>query len=159
MHRKLSAGIQQQTEGDVTDPVVSPPSGGTVYRDRQLVVDRTERPAGLRFVGEIDISNSGAISSALRQVLDGPANVHLDMRQLVFCDVSGIRALVNVAEAIGPDRRLFLHGLPPEIERVMRVVGWSDAAGFSFCGCEGLAGRVLRRPSASATRHCCTPVG
>lgn len=114
----------------------SPPSGRTVYRDRQLVVDRTERPLGLRFVGEIDLTNSGAISSALRHVLDGLANIHLDLRQLVFCDVSGIRALLNVAEAVGPDRRLLLHGLAPEIERVIRVVGWSDGAAFSFCGCE-----------------------
>lgn len=120
----------------MADPVFSPPSGRTVYRDRQLVVDRTERPLGLRFVGEIDLTNSGAISSALRHVLDGLANIHLDLRQLVFCDVSGIRALLNVAEAVGPDRRLLLHGLAPEIERVIRVVGWSDGAAFSFCGCE-----------------------
>lgn len=124
----------------MADPVISPRSGRTVYRDRQLQVDRTGRPPGLRFVGEIDIGNSGAISSALRHVLDGPANIHLDLRQLVFCDISGIRALINVAEAVGPDRRLFLHGMAPEIERVIRVVGWSDGAAFSFCGCEELAG-------------------
>jgi anti-anti-sigma factor len=105
-----------------------------------LLVDRTERPLGLRFVGEIDLSNSGAILSALRHVLDGPTNVHLDLRHLVFCDVSGIRALVNLAEALGPDRRLFLHGLAPELERVIRAVGWSEGSAFSFCGCAELAG-------------------
>lgn len=113
----------------------SPADGGVVYRDRQLVVERTQRPPGLRFTGEIDISNSVAISNALKHVLDGPTNVHLDLRPLVFSDISGIRALLNVAEAIGPERRLFLHGLAPELERVISAVGWADEPGFSFCAC------------------------
>jgi anti-anti-sigma factor len=119
----------------VADPLVSRVSRGIVYRDRQLLVERTDRPPGFRFVGEIDISNSVAISHALREALDGEPHIHLDMRSLVFCDVSGIRALVNVGQVLGPDRRLLLHGVAPELERVIRLVGWADEPGLSFCGC------------------------
>lgn len=117
------------------EPLPRRREGVMVYRDRQLVVERTERPPGLRFTGEIDISNSVAISRALKEVIDGPANVHLDLRPLVFSDISGIRALINVADTIGPDRRLLLHGLAPEFERVLEVVGWSEEPGISFCAC------------------------
>jgi anti-anti-sigma regulatory factor len=122
-------------EGEiVADPLFSADSDGAVYRDRQLSIDRTHRPPGFRFVGEIDISNSVAIAHALRQTLDGQQNIHFDMRSLVFCDVSGIRALVNVAGAVG-GRRLLIHGLPPELERVIGLVGWADQSSLSFCGC------------------------
>jgi anti-anti-sigma factor len=122
-------------EGEVADPLVSRVSAGIVFQDRQLLVERTDRPPGFRFVGEIDISNSVAISHALTQVLDGQPHIHLDMRSLVFCDVSGIRALVNVGQVLGPHRRLLLHGLAPELERVIKLVGWADEPGLSFCGC------------------------
>ena len=117
----------------MADPLVD--AGGlTVYTDRQLVVTRTEMPDGLRFLGEIDLSNSTAIARSLIPLLSMNANPHLDMTDLIFCDVSGIRALVTVAQNLGPDRRLRLHGLEPQIERVIRVIGWSgDSGGLGFC--------------------------
>jgi anti-anti-sigma factor len=118
----------------LADPVASDAGGLTVYRDRQLSVMRTQRPPGFRFVGEIDITNSVAIGHALHHAMDGHQHIHLDMRSLVFCDVSAIRALVNVAEAVR-GRRLLIHGLPPELEHVIGVVGWADLPNLSFCGC------------------------
>ena len=119
----------------MAEPLFAGRVGGSVYRDGQLLVERTDRPSGFRFVGEMDISNSVAISHALRQSVDGQRYVHLDMRSLVFCDVSGIRALINVANVLGPDRRLLLHGVAPELERAISLVGWADQPGLSFCGC------------------------
>ena len=106
-----------------------------VYRDRQLVVTRTSNPPGLRFVGELDLNNSHAISHALQDSRESTHNPHMDLRGLIFCDVSAIRALVNIARLVGPDRRLLLHGLPEDLERVIRVTGWSEEPGLSFCGC------------------------
>ena len=121
--------------------MAEPPVGDTngdqaIYRDRQLVVTRTYNPPGLRFVGEMDLNNSHAISHALQEAHESEHNPHLDLRSLIFCDVSAIRALVNIARLVGPDRRLLLHGLPEDLERVMRVTGWSEEPGFSFCGCK-----------------------
>lgn len=109
--------------------------GEAVYEDAQLVVSRTSRPAGFRFVGEIDIMNSGAIQDALMAAVNGEPNPHFDMSRLVFRDVSGIRNLVSIASMLGPERRLLLHGLPEELERVIRITGWAEEPGFSFCGC------------------------
>ena len=121
----------------MAEPQVSSVETGArfVYRDRQLIVERTDRPSGLRFVGEIDISNSNAIGRSLLELVNGSPWIHLDVRSLVFCDISGMRALVNSAQALGPDRRLLVHGLAPELERVVRLVGWLDEPGLSFCGC------------------------
>lgn len=124
----------------MADPLVSSETDEwLVYRDRQLRVERSQRPLGLRFIGEIDISNSVALTHALTQMVDGQPHIHLDFRSLVFCDLSGIRALVNVAEAMGPDRRLLIHGLAPELEHVIGLVGWSEKLGLSFCGCTEVA--------------------
>lgn len=120
----------------MADPLIAEsPADQPVYQDRQLVVTRTETPFGLRFAGEIDINNSSAVELALRKLDDSEFTPHLDLRRLVFCDVSGIRALVTIARFLAPDRRLLLHGLPPDLERVIRVTGWSEEPGLSLCQC------------------------
>lgn len=108
-----------------------------VYRDGLLVVVRSDNPAGLRFVGEIDISNSTAIAESLLKCWTAQGNPHIDVSQLVFCDVSGIRALVTAAGNLGANRRLLLHGLAPELERVIQVTGWAEEPGITLCRCTG----------------------
>jgi hypothetical protein len=36
-----------------------------IYHDKQLVVSRTRKPAGLKFAGEIDSSNAHAITQSV----------------------------------------------------------------------------------------------
>jgi anti-anti-sigma regulatory factor len=55
----------------------------------------------------------------------GNGDLHIDVSRLEFSDVSGIRALVRVAER-GHGRRLVLRGMPPRIRTVIKVVGWSQ---------------------------------
>jgi anti-anti-sigma factor len=105
------------------------PRNDVVFRDRQLVITRTFRPHGLRLVGSVDASNV----DRLHEVLNGPPGkdgdgheLHLDLTRLEFSDVSGIRALVSAAERADGRYRMVLHGLPPLMGRVMRVVGWSE---------------------------------
>jgi anti-anti-sigma factor len=111
------------------------PDEDLLFTGRQLVVTRTLAPPGLRFRGEIDASNVGAVRQALitqSQVAD----LHLDLTGLLFCDVSGIRALVAQAETRDIRHRLVLHGLPAQIEKVLNVVGWSELPGLAFCNCQ-----------------------
>ena len=82
----------------------------------------------------MDASNVDAVLDALRRHAAG-GELHLDLSRLLFCDVSGIRALVTHAAHRDGARRLLLHGLPAEIERVLDVVGWSEMPGLAFCGC------------------------
>jgi len=106
-----------------------------VYTGRQLAVTRTLAPAGLRFSGEIDAANVEIITDTLRSNQNG-GDLHVDLSGLLFCDVSGIRALVAHAEALEGKHRLVLHGLPEPIEKVLNVVGWSELPGLAFCNGE-----------------------
>jgi anti-anti-sigma regulatory factor len=114
--------------------------GDEVYTDKQLVITRTESPGGLRVSGAIDYYNSEAVAAALtRELQAGPTgataladaitgngDLHIDVSRLEFTDVTGIRALVRIAETGGGSRRLVLRGLPPRIRTVIAVVGWAD---------------------------------
>jgi anti-anti-sigma factor len=106
-----------------------------VYADKHLVVTRTDDPAGLRFAGEIDVSNSAAVGESVRGACCGEENAHLDLANLSFCDISGIRALVDAAQELDAGRTLLLHGLPEQLQTVMRVTGWSDLPSLSLCRC------------------------
>jgi anti-anti-sigma factor len=96
-----------------------------VYADSHLVVTRTQEPAGLCFAGEIDSSNAHAVAEFLSTGFAGADDVHLDMSGLSFCDVSGIRFLIEAAEA-RKQGRLMLHGLPNLLQRVMAATGWAN---------------------------------
>lgn len=109
--------------------------GSVVYSDRHLVVMRTSEPVGLMVAGEIDISNTSTVADSLRLVLQDGTEPHLDVSRVSFCDVSGIRALVSLALELAPSRRLLLHGLPPQLETVLKVTGWADLPGLELCNC------------------------
>ena len=110
-----------------------------VYADRHLVVTRTNNPAGLRFAGEIDVSNSPAVGETVRVACGVNGNSHIDLTNLSFCDISGIRALVEAALEMRDGRRLLLHGLPEQLQTVMRVTGWTDLPSLALCSCRGEA--------------------
>jgi len=113
--------------------------GDVVYVDKQLVIARTSSPPGLSLIGAIDYYNSDAVAAALMSELlsagdvsvladaiTGNGDLHLDLTTLEFTDVTGIRALVRIAESAGDGRRLVLRGLPSRIKTVIAVVGWGD---------------------------------
>jgi hypothetical protein len=114
--------------------------GDTVYVDKQLVIERAQSHEWLNVTGAIDYFNAAAAARAVADELgaphDGPAgrgdasqgngDLHLDLTGLQFADITGIRALVRVAKSASNGRRLVLHGLPPQIQKVMTVVGWAD---------------------------------
>jgi anti-anti-sigma regulatory factor len=111
-----------------------------VYADKQLVVSRTGVPATLSITGTIDyynadavaaaliaeLSQTGDVATALSDAITGNLDLTLDLSRLEFTDVTGIRALVRIAETSAAGRRLVLRGLPPRIRTVMVVVGWAD---------------------------------
>ena len=123
-------------EGYLIEDLFATVSGdGPVYADKHLVVTRTSEPAGLRFAGEIDITNSQAVGQALRLAFVDTEKPHLDLSGLSFCDISGIRALVDIALDLDHGRSLLLHGLPEQLEKVMRVTGWSELPSLTLCAC------------------------
>lgn len=115
--------------------------GDEVYLDRQVVITRSAGShTRLTASGAIDYYNSDAVAAAvarelrasaqgaagLSDAITGNGDLQLDVSGLEFSDVTGIRALVAVAEANGNGRRLVLQGLPARIRTVLSIVGWSD---------------------------------
>ena len=86
--------------------------------------------------GEIDYFNTPLVAGYLRDGFEDGAEPHLDLSGVSFCDVSGIRALVSLALELAPGRRLLIHGLPAQLETVLRVTGWADLPGLQLCCCE-----------------------
>jgi anti-anti-sigma regulatory factor len=132
-------GATFRVEFSVGDP---PPNvralergSGHVYADKQLVIARTDSPAGISFSGEIDASNSYAVGSSIATEMTPGKDLHVDVSRVIFCDVSGIRALVSVAEGLPEGRRLLLHGMPAPLKTVMRVVGWNRLPALVVCEC------------------------
>jgi anti-anti-sigma factor len=133
-------GFYWAGEGFLIEDLFHPRGGkGPIYADGHLVVTRTHNPSGLRFAGEIDISNSDAVAHSMRLVFGDLPNPHLDLSNLSFCDISGIRALLAAASELGDGRKLLLHGLPEQLQTVMRVTGWSDLTCVELCKCGGSA--------------------
>jgi anti-anti-sigma factor len=92
--------------------------------EAQLRVSRNRTKGWLQVRGEIDAWNVGAIREALQSALFEPGDLHVDVSQLLFCDVTGIRAIVAAAAHLEGGRRLVLHGLDPQLQKVFQVVGW-----------------------------------
>lgn len=114
-----------------------PATGGHVYADKQLIVSRTTSPDGLSFAGEIDASNSHAIGTAIAAARVAHRDIHVEVSRLLFCDISGIRAFVAAAKALPKGRRLLLHGMPAQLETVIKVVGWNRMPTLVVCKCGG----------------------
>jgi STAS domain len=114
--------------------------GVDVYSDKQLVITRAGSPSRLTISGAIDFYNADAAAAALTRELEsfvpgaeglsdaiaGNGDLHIDVSRLEFTDVTGIRALVKIAEDGTTGRRIVLRGLPARIRTVISVVGWSD---------------------------------
>ena len=114
--------------------------GDQVYTDKQLVIVRNGSPGELSIAGAIDYYNAESVAAVvagelaagnhrealLSDAISGNGDLHIDLSRLEFTDVTGIRALVQVAENAGDGRRLVLRGLHSRIRMVMAVVGWGD---------------------------------
>lgn len=58
----------------------------------------------------------------MREMLVQPSpRVVLDLSEVGFLDSSGLGAIVSVMKSLGPDRRLELRNLTPNVEKVFRL--------------------------------------
>jgi anti-anti-sigma factor len=127
--------IRGTADGD-QQPMAGWLEGEPMYTDKQLVIRHTVPPNGLSIAGVLDIFNADAVASSVASLLAGDGDLHVDLSKVEFCDVSGIRALVAAAERAEGRSRLVMHGLPPLLQRVMRLVGWGELPSVEICDCE-----------------------
>ena len=86
------------------------------------------RSTGVVVVGlppEIDVTNALAVGQQLRSAfVPGVKIVIADMTSTVFCDSSGINALViTYMHAVARDAQLRVAAPHPNVVRVMKIVG------------------------------------
>ena len=106
-----------------------------VHEDRRLRIVRSFDPPGLRVVGVVDVVTSGALTSSLEMAASWPdENIHLDLGELEFIDVAGVRSIVRAAAGLAPDRRLVVTNLAAELRKVFVVVGWDRTPGLRIAG-------------------------
>jgi ABC-type transporter Mla MlaB component len=112
-----------------------------LYDDGVLRITTTDDPPGLAIAGEIDESTYAGLVSALDKLTDGPAEIHVSLAQVSYCDLAGLRAIVRItgAESNGPDgsradgsRRVVLHGVSRPIQTVLQIVGWDSIPGLAL---------------------------
>jgi len=101
-------------------------------QDAQLRIWRDPETAWLRVSGEIDAWSVEGVKDALRAAHREPGDIQLDVSRLLFCDVTGIRAIVAAAAQLEDGRRLVLRGLSPQLQKVFGVVGWGGMPGLVY---------------------------
>ena len=89
--------------------------------------------AGLRLIGDIDLATAAGLATALDELVHGDGDVHLDLAELQFVDVSGASVVVAAAAALGVHRALVLHDPPPVLSQILNRF-WPDTAGIQVDG-------------------------
>ena len=106
---------------------VHPATAATIHDagwEPMLRLYRTVDPPGLRLVGEVDVSNRGALADALDAFVDGPAPATIDLSGLTFIDASGAGLLARAARS-APER-IGVVGASSLVRRVLSLVGAED---------------------------------
>jgi ABC-type transporter Mla MlaB component len=113
-----------------------------VYDDGVLRITNTDDPPGLVIAGEIDESTYPGLVGALDRFTDGPAEIHLSLGGVSYCDLAGLRAIVGVTggsdsggrprNGFGHSKRVVLHEVPPQLRNVLQIVGWDSTPGLAL---------------------------
>jgi anti-anti-sigma regulatory factor len=109
-------------------------AGDFVFDDGVLRIARMKPPPdGLVLAGEADESGYQPLVEALARLAGcdgaGPAEIHLELSGLEFCDAAALRAMIAPAEDGG--RRVVLHGPAPALRALIRIVGWDELPGLT----------------------------
>lgn len=85
--------------------------------------------AGWRLVGDVDLATATVLAAALDEFAHADGDLHLDLADLTFVDVSGASVVVAAAGRLSADRAIVLHDPPPVLNRILDRF-WPDAAGI-----------------------------
>lgn len=96
--------------------------------DRVLRISRNGSRPDLVLAGEIDeFSYPDLTASLAHAVSAGRGDIHIDLGGVEYCDIAGLRAIVCATGSPGeaqPSRRVVLHSVPPQLRKVLRILGW-----------------------------------
>jgi STAS domain len=123
-------------------------SGHVVYDDGTLRITCSGRPPVVALRGDIDEATRPSLVRALEETVDGQSEVHFDFAGVGYSDLAGLRAIISLTGAGGAVRdggagrdgrdggaglrRVVLHRVAPEMERVLRILGWDSTPGLAL---------------------------
>ncbi|GAA3930512.1 STAS domain-containing protein [Actinomadura viridis] len=83
---------------------------------------RQDRCAVVRVRGEIDVLSRERFEEAMMEALEAGGPMVVDMREVTFCDSTGLNAIVTAnRRALARGTAMALVALPPRIRRVFRI--------------------------------------
>jgi anti-anti-sigma regulatory factor len=106
---------------------------GAVAEDALRITKAHDQP-GLIIGGDIDESSYPLLLQSLA-ALDHPGGIHIDLGGIEFCDLAGLRAIVcagRPGEDASPGRPVCLHAVPPQLRKILQILGWDDRPGLTF---------------------------
>ncbi|MGC9669336.1 MEDS domain-containing protein [Planosporangium sp. 12N6] len=104
-----------------------------LHDDHRLRITPTYAPRGLRVAGTVDVVTVGAFTTTLHRATGWPEpDIRVDLGELEFIDVAGVRAIVHTAAGLAPGRRLIIERLAPGLRKVFGIVGWDRTSGLCF---------------------------
>jgi anti-anti-sigma regulatory factor len=117
-------------------------SGHVIYDDGTLRITCSGRPPVVALRGDIDEATWPSLMPALEEAVDGQSEVHFDFAGVAYCDLAGLRAIISLTGTsrdggTGHDggavlRCIVLHQVAPELERVLRILGWDSTPGLAL---------------------------
>jgi ABC-type transporter Mla MlaB component len=107
------------------------------YYDGVLRIICAGRPQVVLIAGEIDQARCLGLVSTLEDLVDPEGDVHVNLAELAYCDVAGLRAILRLAGTGREDqphigRSLFLDDVPPHLATLLRILGWDSAPGLNM---------------------------
>jgi anti-anti-sigma factor len=97
----------------------------TIFDDGMLQIGRSDEQRTLALRGEIDLSNAERVSAALTQEAQRGGDLDLDLSGVLFCDLAGLRAILQASMGLADGHRLILQGMPAALHKTMEIAGWA----------------------------------
>ncbi|GAA2270016.1 anti-sigma factor antagonist BldG [Actinomadura luteofluorescens] len=92
--------------------------------DFDISLMRDDRCTLVRVKGDIDVVSRARFEDALFEVVESGEPMVVDMREVTFCDSTGLNAIVAANRRAGEHgTHLALVALPPRVQRVFRITG------------------------------------
>ena len=88
-------------------------------------------PPTLHVGGEIDLATAGQFRTALEEALAAEPKLVVEMADVVFIDLSGLRVVTEVAETLNGSGPLRLVNAPL-LARLIELVGLQDLRSIAF---------------------------
>ena len=105
------------------------------YYDGVLRIICTADPEVVLIAGEIDAARYLGLVSTLEDLVDSEGDVHVNLAELEYCDLAGLRAILRLAGTGREDpdhnrRSLFLDDVPPHLATLLQTLGWDSTPGL-----------------------------